>query len=328
MVEQRQSGTESSTQKLVRLSKKAWPVFKHLLTLAFLALVLWLLIDYAQKTDWQEVKRVLTSYSPLTVLLGACVAIGSYTAYSCYDLFGRHYVQHNISKPRTMLIAFICCAFTLNLGGLIGSIGFRYKMYAQRGVSKGNITHIVGMSLTTNWLGYVGVAGLAFASGKVAVPADWAINDVALRILGAFFLTAVLAYFTLCRFSKQRSWEIRGQKITLPSVKVALAQLSASSAHWLLMGAVIFAFLHAEIDYFSLLGVLLISAIAGVIAHIPSALGVLEAIFIALLGEQVPPSSLVAALIAYRAVFYLWPLGVALVVYVSLEVARNRREKT
>ncbi|MAL97655.1 MAG: hypothetical protein CL583_04300 [Alteromonadaceae bacterium] len=307
------------------LPKRALPLLKNLLTLVFLALVLWLLVDYAKGVNWQEVQRVLTGYSWWAIAIGACLAIGTYTAYASYDLFGRYYVKHDISKPRTMLIAFICCAFTLNLGAIIGSIGFRYKMYSQRGVSKGNITRIIGMTLVTNWLGYIMLAGVVFATGNVLMPGDWAISSLTLRLLGGLFVTVVMAYFLLCYFARNRSWTIRGQQITLPTVKIAVLQSLASHAHWMLMGAVVYVFLHDQVSYFTLLGVLLISGIAGVIAHVPSALGVLEAVFVALLGDQVPSSDLVAALIAYRAVFYLWPLSVAVLAYVSLEVIRKRR---
>ena len=302
---------------------KCWPLLKRILTLAFVVLVLWLLLNYAQKIAWREVKQVLGSYSLPNILVGAGLGFGAYLAYSSYDLLGRYYVKHGISKRRTMMIAFICCAFTLNLGALIGSVGFRYRMYSQQGVSKGDITHIVGLSLATNWLGYILLSGLVFVTGSVVIPFDWALNGLPLRILGALFLTSVFAYFAFCRFSKRRTWTFQNQVITLPSFNIAVGQLAVASAHWLLMCGVIFSFLYTEISYFSLLGVLLISAIAGVLAHIPSAFGVLEAVFIALLGDQLASAILIAALIAYRAVFYLLPLSLALVFYVLIEVAAN-----
>lgn len=313
-------------QKLAPGIKRAWPLLRRLLTLAFLALVLWLLINHAQKIDWPAVKQALAGYSWTSILLGCALAGGSYLAYSAYDLFGRHYVRHGLSTPRTMLIAFICCAFTLNLGAVIGSVGFRYRMYSQRGLGKGDITHILGMSLTTNWLGYIFLAGLVFASGSLTIPFGWAISNLALQILGVVFIAVVLGYFGACLFSRKRTWEIRGQVITLPSARIAVAQLLVASAHWLFMGAVIFSFLTPQIGYFPLLGVLLVSSIAGLIAHVPGALGVLEAVFIALLGDRVDPASLVAALIAYRAVFYLLPLAVAVLAYVISELGVKKRQ--
>lgn len=64
---------------------------------------------------------------------------------------------------------------------------------------------------------------------------------------------------------------------------------------------------------------MLISSIAGVITHIPAGLGVLEAVFIAMLQHQVSKGAVLAALIGYRAIYLLLPLAVAVGVYLVLE---------
>ncbi|MBS3805078.1 MAG: UPF0104 family protein [Oleiphilaceae bacterium] len=325
MAEFRGNNQAFATEKPTPRKLKLWG--QRLLTFIFLALVVWLLTDHAQRTDWGAVKAALATYSLPHILLGCVFSAGAYLAYASYDLFGRYYVRHGISVPGTMMIAFICCAFTLNLGALIGSLGFRYKLYSQRGIKKGDIAHIVGMSLTTNWLGYGLLAGIAFITGSIVVPFGWAESGVALNVLGALLIAVVLVYWGLCLFANKRFWSIRGQIITLPSIQIAVLQILASSAHWLFMGAVIFVFLYPEVGYFELLGVLLISAIAGIITHVPGALGVLEAVFLALLSDTVDPARLLAALIAYRAVFYLLPLSVAVAAYGLNEISVKRMRK-
>ncbi|MNJ68870.1 Inner membrane protein YbhN [compost metagenome] len=71
--------------------------------------------------------------------------------------------------------------------------------------------------------------------------------------------------------------------------------------------------------YPSIVGVLMISSIAGVITHIPAGLGVLETVFITLLQGHYAKGTLLAALIAYRVLYFLLPLLVACVVYLLLE---------
>ncbi|MNU03170.1 Inner membrane protein YbhN [compost metagenome] len=53
--------------------------------------------------------------------------------------------------------------------------------------------------------------------------------------------------------------------------------------------------------------------------RVPGALGVVETVFLTMLGGQVPHGLLLAALIAYRALYYLIPLGVGTVGYFLLE---------
>ena len=85
------------------------------------------------------------------------------------------------------------------------------------------------------------------------------------------------------------------------------------------MGAIIWLLLGSEINYFLVLGVLLVSSIAGVIIHIPAGIGVLEAVFIAMLSGKIfrrarslPPCS-------RRALYYFLPLLLATVAYLLLE---------
>ncbi len=113
---------------------------------------------------------------------------------------------------------------------------------------------------------------------------------------------------------------IKGQKLVLPSWKFALAQMLISSVNWMVMGAIIWLLLGQSVNYFFVLGVLLVSSIAGVIVHIPAGIGVLEAVFIALLAEEhTSKGSIIAALLAYRVLYYFIPLLLALICYLLLE---------
>ena len=82
--------------------------------------------------------------------------------------------------------------------------------------------------------------------------------------------------------------------------------------------------LEGSVDYVSVLGGLLVSSVAGVIAHVPAGLGVLEAVFVSLLGDAHPVHRLLAALLAYRAVYYLAPLAMAGFAYLALELSARR----
>lgn len=310
-----------------RVFQKAWPYLRYLFVAGFVVLVLALLIHHAKEIKWREVIDTLKDYSVFTTLAGIVCAMGAYLFYALYDLLGRFYIKSRISKIRMMMIAFVSCAFTLNLGSLVGGVGSRYRLYTQRGVTKMDVTRIIGVAFSTNWLGYTFLAGWVFATGNLVMPAHWPISTLFLRGLGVVFLVLIVGYLLLCHFASTRSWHIRGQQIVLPTVRLALVQLAVASAHWMMMGTVIFTFLRSELSYFEVLGVLLVSAIAGLIAHIPGALGVLEAVFVGLLADQVPTSKILAALFAYRAVYYLMPLAIAVILYLVMEISVRKQSK-
>ena len=119
---------------------------------------------------------------------------------------------------------------------------------------------------------------------------------------------------------------IRGHEIELPSLRPALPQLAMSCTNWLLIAAAVHTLLGQKIDFPTVLGVLLVAAVAGVITHVPAGLGVLETVFVVLLSHQLPRSELLAALLAYRGIYYLLPLMLATVVYLILEIRARRRE--
>ena len=65
--------------------------------------------------------------------------------------------------------------------------------------------------------------------------------------------------------------------------------------------------------------------VAGVVTHVPAGLGVLEAVFVACLADVATPTVL-AALLSYRAVYYLVPLALASIGYAAGEVSRRSGE--
>lgn len=213
----------------------------------------------------------------------------------------------------------ISYAFNLNLSAWVGGIAMRYRLYSRLGVSKGNIAKILGLSLATNWFGYMTIAGVVFSSGLVRMPPGWKLSSDALQWVGVLLLLISAGYLAACQFSKRREWTIRGVEINLPSLRMAVLQLLLGALNWSLMAAVIFTLLPSKLDYPLVLGVLLISAIAGVITHIPAGLGVLEAVFVALLQHEASRGSLVAGLLAYRAIYFLLPLLITVVMYLVVE---------
>lgn len=304
------------------MSKKhsRWRLAKKILTGLFFIAVAVLLVIYAQKVDWEDVGKVIRDYNPWILASAFGLVIVSYLIYGCYDLLGRAYCGHKLAKRQVMLVSFICYAFNLTLSTWVGGIGMRYRLYSRLGLPGSTITRIFSLSITTNWLGYILLGGVIFTAGVVQLPDHWYIDQGTLRIIGIVLLAMIAFYLWACAFAKRRHMTIKGQKLVLPSWKFALAQMAISAANWMAMGVIIWMLIGEDVNYFFVLGVLLVSSIAGVIVHIPAGIGVLEAVFIALLaGEHVSHGKIIAALLAYRVLYYFLPLALATVGYLILE---------
>ncbi len=308
------SGSAASAPLFQRLQRWAKPV----LTLALLIAIPILLYLQLRDTDWQEVGESLRGY-PLWVLgLGAVLALASYLNYSCYDLLGRHYTGHRLPVRQVLPLVFVCYAFNLNLNALVGGIALRFRLYSRLGLDVPTITKVFSLSVITNWLGYLWLGGIIFALGVVPLPASWEIGSNGLRLIGVVMVIVALCYLAACAFSRKRKWHVRRHTIELPGWRLALFQALLGAFNWLLMASLMWLLLPEDVAYPTVLGILLISSIAGAIAHIPAGLGVLETIFLALL-QEVPKGGVIAALIAYRALYYLLPLSIALVTYLIME---------
>jgi glycosyltransferase 2 family protein len=195
----------------------------------------------------------------------------------------------------------------------------RFRLYSRLGLDATTITKILSMSLITNWLGYIILAGILFAGRMVDLPEGAKIGLTALQLLGFVLLAVAASYFVACRFSRRRSFHFRGHKIELPNIKIAFFQAGLAITNWMLMGLLIFILMPDKVSYQTVLGILLISSVAGVIAHIPAGLGVLETIFITMLHHQLSKGSILAALIGYRILYFLLPLAIACVIYLIFE---------
>ncbi len=305
-----------------------WPRAKRIVTGTFFAVVAWLVVDYARTIDWNDVWGALVGL-PRTALAAALALVAcSYLLYSTYDLLGRTITRHRLGTGTTMGVTLVCYAFNLNLGSLVGSVALRYRLYSRLGLDNDTITRVIGFSMLTNWAGYLVIAGAAFCFGSVDLPPNWEIDGGGLRVLGAVLMVAGLAYPVVCAAAGERVWKVRGHEFATPSWRMALLQLAMSVANWALMGGVLWVLMQARVGYLHVLAVLLVAAVAGLLTHVPAGLGVIEAVFLALLGHQVGQGRLLGALLAYRALYYLLPLVVACVFYLVTEVRAKRLRRT
>jgi len=307
--------------------RRRWPLIKRILTYVFFILVAGLLIGLARNLDWQEVYSTLRNYRAETLWMAGAAALGSYVVYCFFDVLGKRYARHDLPLRQILPVTFVCYAFNLNLSAWVGGIALRFRLYSRLGLRPSQITRVFTLSLLTNWLGYMWLAGLIFVMGWITPPANWEIGFTALRVLGAGLLLACVVYLGLCGFSKRRSWTIRGHEIHLPSLRLALIQLVLGAANWSLMALVVYFMLSRQAAYPEVLGILMISSIAGVVTQIPAGLGVIEAVFVAMLADEMSKGAIVAGLIGYRVIYFLIPLLFATLIYVVLEARAKKLRK-
>ena len=225
-----------------------------------------------------------------------------------------------------MLIAFISYAFSLNIGALVGGTGFRFRLYSHAGLGVGAISRVVIFSVGANWMGYLLLAGGLFAAGGVVVPPDWKIESASLRLLGLAMLAATAAYLIACRLSHGRVFHVRGHHFRFPTLPLALRQLALAATNWSIMAAIVYVLMP---DHSRLSGRAGHAAgRSGGLGHRPHPgrhrrpRGSVRCL------ARTPRSAaqLLAALLGYRAFYYLAPLMVAVALYLLLEARGGRND--
>jgi glycosyltransferase 2 family protein len=280
-------------------------------SIAFLVLVGALLVKLAAGVDWRAAWTALRGLPASTLLMAAALAACSHAIVASYDLVGRHVTGHGLPRRKVVQVGFVSYAVNLNLGALVGGVAFRYRLYSRQGLEVGVITRVLALSILTNWLGYLLLAGALLVLAPPALPTRWGVPGQLLPLLGAAMLALAAAYLLLCAASRRREWVLHGRVLKLPGARTALRQLALSTTNWMVMAGVIAVLLQGRIEYPVVLGTLLLAAVAGVVAHVPAGLGVIEAVFVAMLAARLPQHELLAVLLAYRGLYYLVPLALA-----------------
>lgn len=302
------------------------PMLRRWLIAGFLAVAAVLLWRYARLIEWREVIAAIAGYPASHIALAALASALAYALYCSFEVLARTYTGHALSLRRVLAIAFVCYAFILNLGGLLGGFGFRYRLYSHAGLGMANIWRVAAFAIATNWSGFLLFGGVAFLLEPVLLPPSWHIPAGGLRMAGFTMLGLLTAWLAMCAFSRRRGWSLRGHDIELPSFPVALLQVVLAFASWLAIATILYILIPEGVNYVTVSGVLALSVLANLVIRVPANLGVLEAVFIATLGPQLGATQVLAALLTYRALFHIGPLLLAVIVYLLFEAHAQRND--
>ncbi len=229
-------------------------------------------------------------------------------------------------------ISFVCTAVGHNFGNaiLVGG-ALRARLYSAKQLSPLIISKIVVLYSLSYWVGYLVLAGFLFLLIPPAASNRINLGQVSVQVLGGSFLMLAIAYFAVSLAPYQsyaRNWTLRYAQLRVPAPQIAVAQtllttldqVCAAGTLYLLLGSTV------GVGFPAFLGIFLLALVAGIASQVPGGLGVFETAMLLLLRDYLPASSILGALLVFRIVFYLLPLGISLVMILLFEL-RLRAEK-
>ncbi|HEV7505304.1 MAG TPA: bifunctional lysylphosphatidylglycerol flippase/synthetase MprF [Thermoanaerobaculia bacterium] len=297
------------------------------LSLAFFGLALWLLHGELKGFRYRDVISFFGALPASRVALAVAFTIAGYFALTGYDTLAIRYIGKEVAYWKIALASFAGYAFSNTLGmPLFTGTPLRARLYSGWGLTALDIARIVVLSYATFWLGFLGLAGASFLLEPIAVPARLHLPVASAWPVGVVFLSIVAAYLA-ATILRRRPLAVKGLELAIPRPSMALMQIGVASLDWSLAGAVLYALLPDSwnITPFHFLGVFLFAQVAGLLSHVPGGLGVFESMMVLLLPE-LPHPQLLAAMVAYRAVYYFMPLLVAAATLGVHEVVRRRKQ--
>jgi phosphatidylglycerol lysyltransferase len=309
-------GSQNETSLLRRLMAPA-------IALVACGIVLALLHGLSHGIDYHAMIRAMRRTPNRLLIWSAGATAVSYLALIARDVCALSYVGARIPASALLLGSFAGSALgnAVGFGALTGG-AVRYRAYGAVGVQSDQITRI--MLFITAGFG-VGLAAYAAAAALFAgktIGRLLHLSPVALHGGGVAVLVAVGLVVVFCGIRRAPlqfgSWvvEVPGAGLTLTQILLTAVDLvGAAAALWFLLP-------EGKVDFATFSAIYAAATALGVISHVPGGIGVFEAVVVFALGNKVSPSLAAAALLAYRAVYFLLPLMLAGLLLAAYELRR------
>lgn len=273
-----------------------------LLGLAIVALALWGLHGMLGETNPQAIAAAVRSLPPSRLALALACLLLAYLALTVYDLLSLRWLNRPQPWRRTAPVT--AAAFALgnvSFNAMVVAGGVRYAGLRPLGLAPSEAARMAVFASLGFWLAYGTLGGLLFALDPVRP---------SVRIAGLLLL-APAAYLLLSR--RPRTLRLRRFEMTMPPLPLCAGQLAAGMAELLAMSGMLWLLLPyvPGLSWSHFMQAFLLAIVAGSASQAPGGLGVFDSAFLLLLPKGVDVSQAVAALLVFRALYYLAPLLLA-----------------
>ncbi len=275
--------------------------------------------------------RNLREYSAAEILQGMAAtplpnlaaAIGfaaaSYACLTGFDFLGARHIGKPLPYPKAALASFVSLSLGHSIGfAALSSGAVRYRFYSAWGMSTGEIAGLIIFCGVTVALGLAGLVAVTALTRPDLAAKLIGIDPAVIMGAGSGAIGLLALYLFAC-WRIRRPLRIRGWELSLPRAGTAALQI--------LLGTVNFAFvaacLHqtvvavANTDYLTVAAAYVLANVGTLITHAPGGLGVIETI----VTMSLPGATLIGALLVFRAVYFLLPLALGLILFAAASLS-------
>lgn len=292
-----------------------------LAVLAVVAIALEVLRSALRHYRYHDLANALHAIPAGQLALAAALTVLAYAILPAYDGLALAYAGRRLPMRRVAFGSVIAYGLSQTLGfaALTGN-AVRYRLWSSWGLSTSEIARAAAFAGSTFVLGVIAIAGAILLVEPVSTVALLHVPLLLVRAVGIGCVALVAAYlaWSILRHEPLRIGRL---EVPVPGFSTAARQLAIAIADWGVAGAVLFVLLPvgARPAFFAFLGVFLLAQFVGLVSHVPGGLGVFEALMVVLLAPTLGAREVVGALLAYRAIYYLLPFAIAVLLLTAHE---------
>ena len=285
---------------------------------------LWTDIKIITSVIWQK----LAVIPPHAYMLAIASTLVAYVALAWYDRIALIHLgkERGISFGYIATCSFVTYALSHNIGASVFSGGMvRLRAYTAKGLSAAEVAVLVALCSFTFAFGTLILLGLVLIFEPeiirplTSLSRHFAIGEHAARLVGAGLL-AFCALYTFGAWMKLRPLKIGNFRLVYPRMPIVVRQYFAAPIELIGAAGIIYFALPAEGNPGAhvVLGAFLLSFSAGLLSQVPGGVGVMEAVFLAIM-PGVPATSVFAALLVWRLLYLIMPLALSIPVIIFFE---------
>jgi uncharacterized membrane protein YbhN (UPF0104 family) len=277
----------------------------------------WAIYHQLKKHKVQDILDAFDSLSASSVFWAITFTVLGYLTLTGYDYLAMLYVRHRLRYDRVAFAAFIGYAFSNSIGHSFLTGGtVRYRLYSVWGVRGLDIAKVIAFGHVAFYLGMMLLIGqgciLEPLAMSDAVSLLFDVPPIAVQAVGLVMLLIVIGYFVWTNW-REAPLRISILHFHMPSFGLSLAQLVIATLDMAMMGAVLWVLLpeHVGMSFAGFLCLFMTAQVIGVASQVPGGLGVFETIILHVFTPAIGAPNVLAALVAYRVVYFIIPLIVA-----------------
>jgi phosphatidylglycerol lysyltransferase len=295
------------------------------IALVMLAAAVWFIQRELDQTSFAALVPSLKLIQPQAIILAISATVLSYLAISISDYLALTYTDKRLAFRQTAFAS--ACAYavsnTLGFSAITGN-AVRYRLYSTWGLCTLDVAIIAVVTGFVMVMSGLTLSGLGLLLEAELFQPVFHIPTLVAQILGVVALASVicgLVYVT----SGPETRLIRQVTVKRPTRRLVGLQWGTGLCDWMLSATVLYALLPSglQLSLIAFIPIFVAAHYLGAMSGLPGGVGVFEAIILIILPSSLT-SEVAAALIAYRAIYYLLPLVLAIITLAIRQAFRSR----